>query len=80
MDALDGNAVAGALLEHYGRDMTTALGMCRMCGARAQLAEQVVYARAPAAVMRCRSCGAVLMVLATIHESLRVTLEHLRLE
>jgi hypothetical protein len=63
MESLDGNAVAGTLFDAFGREMTTALGRCGQCGAEKQLAEARVYTRAPGAVMRCASCGAVLMVL-----------------
>jgi Family of unknown function (DUF6510) len=68
MDALDGNALAGQLVEIFGRDLTTAIGTCATCGAVAPVAELVVYLRAPGTVARCRSCGAVLMVLTTIRE------------
>jgi uncharacterized Zn finger protein len=68
MDALDGNALAGRLVEIFGRELTTAIGTCANCGAVAQVAELVVYLRAPGTVGRCRSCGAVLMVLTTIRE------------
>ena len=66
MEALDGNAVAGALSEHFGADMTTAHGMCEHCGTRSMVAELAVYARAPGAVMRCRACGEVVMVVVEI--------------
>jgi uncharacterized Zn finger protein len=68
MDALDGNAVAGRLVEIFGRELTTAVGTCGTCGAVAPVAELVVYLRGPGTVARCRSCGAVLMVLTTIRE------------
>jgi hypothetical protein len=63
MQPLDGNAIAGALYEHFGHEMTTAVGTCRHCGARGQIAELVVYARAPGTVVRCRNCGNVVIVL-----------------
>lgn len=74
MEALDGNAIAGHLFEYFGGEMTTATGSCRHCGARSQIAELRVYARAPGMVARCRSCGAVVMVAVTIRESLRIEL------
>jgi DNA-directed RNA polymerase subunit RPC12/RpoP len=69
MDPLDGNAIAGELFAHFGHEMTTAVGRCRHCGARGQIAELVVYARAPGTVVRCPSCGNVVIVVArsTIH-------------
>jgi ribosomal protein S27E len=66
MDALDGNAIAGRLDEVFGRDLTTAIGTCAACGDVGPVAERVVYMRAPGAVVRCRSCGSVLIVLTTI--------------
>jgi hypothetical protein len=63
MDPLDGNAIGGDLLVHFGHEMTTATGICGHCGARGQVAELVVYARAPGAVVRCPSCGNVVMVI-----------------
>jgi hypothetical protein len=64
VDALDGNAIGGQLLEVFGVELTTARGVCAACGAGASVAELVVYLRAPGTVVRCRSCGSVLMVLA----------------
>ena len=63
MEALDGNAIAGLLLDVFGTELTTATGVCVHCGAAGVLAELVVYARAPGTVVRCRSCAGVLMVL-----------------
>jgi hypothetical protein len=68
MDALDGNALAGRLVEVFGSEMTTATGTCATCGASGPVAELVVYLRAPGAVARCRSCSSVLMVLVEAHE------------
>jgi len=66
MDALDGNAIGGLLFDVFGAEMTTATGVCASCGASGQVAEFEVYLRAPGAVVRCRSCGSVLMVLVTV--------------
>jgi Family of unknown function (DUF6510) len=65
-DALDGNAIAGLLVEVFGAELTTATGECASCGARAPLAETEVYLRAPGTVVRCRACHSALMVLVTI--------------
>jgi hypothetical protein len=65
MDALDGNAIAGQLVEVFGAELTTATGVCGGCGARGLLAELEVYLQAPGTVVRCRSCKSVLMVLVT---------------
>jgi hypothetical protein len=66
MEPLDGNAIGGALLEIFGAEMTTAAGTCAHCGARAQLAELVVYIHAPGTVVRCRSCAGVVMVFVDV--------------
>jgi uncharacterized Zn finger protein len=63
MEALDGNALAGALLEHFGTDMTSARGTCAHCGAAAQIAALRVYMKAPGMVGRCPSCGNVAIVV-----------------
>ena len=61
--ALDGNAIGGLLMELFGTEMTAAVAVCGTCGATGPMAETVVYLRAPGTVVRCRSCGAVLMVV-----------------
>jgi ribosomal protein S27E len=78
MDALDGNAIAGALFDHFGVEMTATRGVCAHCGTRAQVAELVVYLRAPAAVVRCRSCGGVVMVVVSLGG--RPQIDHSRFE
>jgi hypothetical protein len=68
MEPLDGNAIAGQLLDVFGVELTTAIATCATCGASGQVAEFAVYLRAPGTVARCRSCAAVLMVVATIRD------------
>jgi Family of unknown function (DUF6510) len=46
-----------------GTEMTEARARCATCGAAGPMAETVVYQRAPGTVVRCRSCGAALMVV-----------------
>ena len=58
MEALDGNAIGGLLLDVFGAEMTTAAGVCAECGATGQVAELVVYLEAPGTVARCRGCSA----------------------
>ena len=66
MEALDGNAIAGLLHEVFGSEMTTVATVCASCGASRQAAELHVYLRAPGVVVRCPSCGNVVMVLVTV--------------
>jgi DNA-directed RNA polymerase subunit RPC12/RpoP len=63
MDAVDGNAIGGLLIDVFGAEMTAASSTCATCGARRPVAELVVYRRAPGTVVRCRTCGSVLMVM-----------------
>jgi uncharacterized Zn finger protein len=79
MEPLDGNAVAGALYEHFGHEMTTAWGECGYCGNRGQIAELRVYARAPGPVARCQKCGKVAIVFVTIHDSADVRINRYKL-
>ena len=58
---LDGNAIGGLLMEVFGAEMTTAVATCGSCGTGSQVAELAVYMPGPGAVVRCRSCDAVLM-------------------
>ena len=67
MDALDGNAIGGLLIDVFGTEMTTARSTCATCGASRPVAELVVYRQAPGTVVRCRTCGSVLMVFVQAH-------------
>ena len=77
MDALDGNAIGGLMLDVFGTDMTAAVGTCAFCGRVGPMAETVVYLRAPGTVVRCRTCGNVLMVFAEVHGTRCVDLQGL---
>jgi hypothetical protein len=63
MDALDGNAIAGALCDHFGHEMTMAHGRCTHCHTAWMFAELRVYIQAPGAVARCPACDEVVMVI-----------------
>jgi Family of unknown function (DUF6510) len=63
MQALDGNAIAGQLMDIFGAEMTTARGQCANCGSVFVMAELVVYLPAPGTVVRCRSCESIVMVM-----------------
>jgi hypothetical protein len=67
MDALDGNAIGGMLIDVFGTDMTAANSTCGTCGAIRPVAELLVYMRAPGIVVRCRTCDNVLMVFVKAH-------------
>jgi hypothetical protein len=63
--ALDGNAIAGLLQEVFGAEMTGVLATCGACGIAAAIAEGVVYLHM-GTVVRCRSCGGLLMVITQV--------------
>ena len=66
MIALDGNAIAGDLIEALGVDLAALTCTCASCGATGFFAEAVVYVGGPGRVARCRACGEMLVVLVTI--------------
>ena len=77
MEALDGNAIGGLLLEVFGTEMTSAPTVCGTCGDARPAAELMVYLRAPGTVVRCRTCHNVLMVFVTVHDRMCVNLQGL---
>jgi hypothetical protein len=58
---LDGNAVAGALYDWFGVDMTVAPSQCGSCGNVAAMATLLAYTQAPGVVLRCAACMAVVV-------------------
>jgi hypothetical protein len=74
MDAVDGNAIGGLLIDVFGIEMTAADSTCGNCGASRPVAELVVYQRAPGTVVRCRTCGNVLMVFVKAHDVMCIDL------
>jgi hypothetical protein len=78
MEALDGNAIGGLLLEVFGVEMTTAIGTCGSCGAARPVAELMVYRQAPGTVVRCPACEQVLMVFSQVRGVNCVDLRGLR--
>ncbi|MCD2441287.1 DUF6510 family protein [Agromyces sp. SYSU K20354] len=63
MEHVDGNALAGPLAEFFSFDVTMAVAKCEGCGSIAELARAMVYASDAGTVVRCGSCGQVLMTL-----------------
>jgi hypothetical protein len=66
MEALDGNAIGGMLYDVFGVEMTMAQAQCGRCGARGPLAECKVYLAGPGAVVRCRLCHHIGIVLVEV--------------
>lgn len=76
LDAVDGNAIAGWLFESFGSEMTATRGRCRHCGSPSVIAELRVYLKVPGvAVVRCPTCGSVVMALVKSRRSTRVFAE-----
>ena len=79
MDALDGNAIAGALFEHFGHEMTMAEMRCSHCQTTSLMAELRVYVKAPGAVARCPACDEVVMVIVNVRGTERVDMSHMEM-
>jgi len=77
--SLDGNAAAGPLRALFAVDLTSARSTCGSCGQARPLAEQALYERAPAMVLRCRGCDEVLMRFADDGERMRLDMTGMRL-
>ncbi|HET8740363.1 MAG TPA: DUF6510 family protein [Acidimicrobiia bacterium] len=75
---VDGNAVAGLLVEIFGQEMTASRGQCGGCGRIDVLANVMVYRDAPGDVLRCPVCDSVLMVIVEVRTGYRVSFEWLR--
>ena len=76
---LDGNALAGPLLELFAVDLSGATGTCSHCGSAGPLGEQQLYADAPALVLRCRDCAGLLLRYGAGDGRLRIDLSGLQL-
>lgn len=75
---VDGNAVAGLLVEIFGQEMTASRGQCGGCDRIDVLANVMVYRDAPGDVLRCPVCDSVLMVIVEVRTGYRVSFEWLR--
>jgi hypothetical protein len=58
---LDGNAAAGPLADLFAVDLTEARSRCASCGTTSMFGAHHLYADAPALVLRCPSCTAVVL-------------------
>lgn len=61
MEALDGNAMGGALAALFGGDMTATPGRCAHCRTVSVIAEMRAYVQAPGRILRCPTCDGVVM-------------------
>ncbi|MGR7027175.1 DUF6510 family protein [Geodermatophilus sp. URMC 62] len=76
---LDGNAAAGVLGEVLAVDPTTAVVTCASCGNPAALGAHLVYADAPALVVRCPGCMQVVLRCASDAAGVRLEMTGVRL-
>ncbi len=60
---VDGNAIAGLLGEVFAAELSGARVRCHGCGSIAELGAEPAYTQAPGAVVRCRDCDGVMMVV-----------------
>ena len=74
---VDGNALGGVLMEVFGREMTDTRGRCASCDSVHAVGAMLVY-RSAGDVMRCPTCGNIVVVVTTIHERARVHLAGMR--
>jgi phage FluMu protein Com len=79
MDALDGNAIAGVLFEHFGHEMTTAEMRCSHCESTSLMAELRVYMKAPGTVARCPVCDEVVMVISHVRGAERFDMSNMQM-
>jgi hypothetical protein len=75
---LDGKARGGLLGVVLGRELTGAVGTCSACGAVNAFGAAIAYTQAPGEVLRCPSCGIVLMVVVQRPDGYRITIGSIR--
>ena len=71
---LDANAVAGDLHEIFGVELTVAVHRCAHCGHRAEIGTLRAWVRAPGVVLRCSTCGEVVLRWARTPSGVRLDL------
>ena len=69
---LDGNAAGGPLAELFAIDLTAIRSTCAACGSSTPLGAHELYADAPALVLRCPSCSAVVLRYSNNRDRLRL--------
>jgi hypothetical protein len=75
---LDGNSIGGLLRELFGREMTNQRACCDACGTVNPLGMARVYVDAPGDVVRCGSCGTVVLVAVALPTGVRISFQALR--
>jgi hypothetical protein len=75
---LDGNAAAGLLADVFAFEGTTAEATCEDCGRHAPVGALLLYAREMGAVLRCPSCGWLMITVTRLGGVMRVDLRGAR--
>lgn len=58
---LDANSVSGLLWDIFGVEMTAEPAECAHCGNRAEIGTLLAYTQGPGVVLRCSTCGKVVL-------------------
>jgi phage FluMu protein Com len=64
--------VAGTLYAAFGSDLTAVPSRCAHCHAVTALAELRAYVRAPGTVLRCPTCGSVVLRIVSTEDAVYV--------
>jgi hypothetical protein len=62
---LDGNAIAGLLIEVFGAELTATERGCQSCGTLSRLGAHRVY-RGAGTVVRCPACGDLALLITSL--------------
>jgi hypothetical protein len=76
---LDGNAAAGVLGELFAFEITTATMACAGCGRASPVGALPLYSHEMGAVLRCRACDQVLLVVTRSHDEWWLDLRGVRI-
>jgi hypothetical protein len=63
---VDGNAIAGLLVEVFGREMTDVRGQCAACGTINAVGALLVYRSGPGDVIVCPACTTIVLVVSDL--------------
>ncbi len=77
-NVLDGNAAAGALSEVFTTDATAAVTTCVTCGDQRPVGELRAFLGGPGMVLRCATCDAVQIRVATAGRRMWLDLQGVR--
>jgi uncharacterized Zn finger protein len=69
----DGNAIAGALEEIFGVEVTATMRTCQSCGQERAIGSHRLY-RGAGLVLRCPNCGDLAAAIAALPDDYRISL------